>query len=151
MLRINCSEDNLECSRIQSLHHLLEVDYHDEEDWSVSLTLNSQRANILVVQYQSKFFFQKVQFLWMSWQKYVFVVLLWPLIGLQKHVHSISTHSLRTAFLRFPARCRPACCCSSLWPTYSRHEQFWPTSENGPCSETRFWFPLHIQLICNRL
>ena len=42
--------------RIQSLHHLLEVESHDEEDWSVSLTLKSQRVNILVVQYQSKFF-----------------------------------------------------------------------------------------------
>ena len=29
-------------SRIQSLHHLLEVDYHDEEDWSVSSTLKSR-------------------------------------------------------------------------------------------------------------
>ena len=28
----NISEDNLLISRIQSLHHLLEVDYHDEEE-----------------------------------------------------------------------------------------------------------------------
>ena len=41
------------------------------------------------------------------------VVLLWPLIGLQKHVHSIFTRSLRTAFLSFPARCRFAPCYSS--------------------------------------
>ena len=52
----NGSEDNLLFSRIQSLHHLLGVDYHDEEDGLVSLTLKSQRANILVIQYQSKFF-----------------------------------------------------------------------------------------------
>ena len=37
-----------------------ELDYHDEEDWSVSSTLNNRRANILVVQYQSKFSHQKV-------------------------------------------------------------------------------------------
>ena len=48
----------------------------------------------------------------MSWQNRVFVVLLWPLIGLQ------------TAFLRFPARCRLGPCCSSLWPTCSSLEKF---------------------------
>ena len=69
----------------------------------------------------------------MSWQKYVLVVLLWPLIGLQNHLQSILTQSLRTAFLRFPARCRLGPCCSSLWPTYSIHEKFWPTSENCLC------------------
>ena len=63
-------------SRIQSLHHLLEVDYHDEEGWSVSSTLDNRWTNNLVVQYRSTFFPKWVQFLWMSWQKYVFVVLL---------------------------------------------------------------------------
>ena len=43
-------------SRIQSLHHLLEVDYHDEEEWSVSSTLDNRWKNNLVVQYRSKFF-----------------------------------------------------------------------------------------------
>ena len=33
----NDSEDNLSFSRIQSLHHLLEVDYHDEEEYSIFL------------------------------------------------------------------------------------------------------------------
>ena len=33
------SEDNLLISRIQSLHLLLEVDDHDEEEYSVVLTL----------------------------------------------------------------------------------------------------------------
>ena len=130
----NGSEDNLLFSRIQSLHHLLEVVYHDEE-WSVASTLDKRWANNLLVQYQSKFFPQQVQFLWTSWQKYVLVVLLWPLIGLQNHLHSILTHSLRTAFLRFPAHCRLVHCCPiKLWPTYSSHEKFWPTSENCPCS-----------------
>ena len=58
----------------------------------------------------------------MSCQKIVLVVLLWPLIVSQKHAHSILTNSLLAAFLRLPARCRPVCCCSSLWPTYSRRE-----------------------------
>ena len=37
----NDPEKNLLFSRIQSLHHLLEVDNHDEEDWSVSSYQNS--------------------------------------------------------------------------------------------------------------
>ena len=65
----NISEDNLLISRIQSLHHLLEVDHHDEEEWSVASTLDNRWANNLVVQNRSKFFPQWVQFLWMSWQK----------------------------------------------------------------------------------
>ena len=52
----NDSEDDLFISRIQSLHHLLEVDYHDEEEWSVASTLDHQWRNNLVVQYQSIFF-----------------------------------------------------------------------------------------------
>ena len=130
----NDSEDNLLFFRIQSLQRLLKVDSHDEEDWPVSLTLNNRWANNLVVQYRSKLFPQEEKFVWMSWQKYVFVVLIWPFIGLQNHPHSILTHILRTAFLRFPARCCSPYCCSSPWPTYSSHEKFWHTSENGPCS-----------------
>ena len=65
------SEDNLSISRIQSLHHLLEVDYHDEEECSIVSKLDNRWTNNLVVQYRSKFFLQWVQFLWMSWQKYV--------------------------------------------------------------------------------
>ena len=57
--------------------------------------------------------------------------LLWPLIGLQNHPHSILTHILRTALLRFPARC-----CSNSWPTCLSHEKFWPTSEKCLCSWT---------------
>ena len=58
----NDSEDNLLNSRIQSLHRLLEVDSHGEEDWSVSSTLSDWWANNLVVQYQSKFFPNKYGF-----------------------------------------------------------------------------------------
>ena len=38
----NGSEDNPLISRLQSLHHLLEADYHDEEEYSVVLTLGKQ-------------------------------------------------------------------------------------------------------------
>ena len=38
------------------------------------------------------------------------MVLLQPLIGLQNHLHSISTHSLRTELLKLPARCRLGPC-----------------------------------------
>ena len=121
----NRSEDIPLFSRIQSLHHLLEVDDHDEEEYSVVLTLGNRLANNLLAQHQSTFFPRRVKFLWMGWQEYVFVVLLKPLIGLQKHVHSISTQNLRIASQRFPARCcRSPCCCSSPWPTYSSHEKF---------------------------
>ena len=37
----NGSEDNLLISRIQSLHHLLEVDYLDGEECSVASTLDN--------------------------------------------------------------------------------------------------------------
>ena len=68
------------------------------------------------------------------------------LIGLQKQVNSSSTQILRTAFLRFPARC-----CSSSWPICLSHEKLWPRSENCLCSQTKFWFPLRIHLAGNRL
>ena len=41
----NRSEDNLLISRIQSLHLLLEVDDHDEEEHSVVLTLGKRWVN----------------------------------------------------------------------------------------------------------
>ena len=50
------SEDCLCFSRIQSLHRLLGVDFHDEEDESISLTLYNRRLNILLVQHRSEFF-----------------------------------------------------------------------------------------------
>ena len=52
----NDPDDCLSFSRIQSLHHLLEVDFHDEEDGSISSTLHNRRANIFLVQHRSKFF-----------------------------------------------------------------------------------------------
>ena len=39
------TEDNPLVSRIQSLHLLLEVDDHDEEEYSVILTLGKRQAN----------------------------------------------------------------------------------------------------------
>ena len=57
------SEDSPLISRIQSLHHFLEVDDHDEEDWSISSTLHNRRLNIFLVQYRSKFFHEYEKFL----------------------------------------------------------------------------------------
>ena len=91
----NVSEDCLWFSRIQSLHHFLWVDFHDEEDESISSTLHNRRLNILLVQHRSKFFPQEEKFLWMSWQNLVFVVLLRPLIGMQNPSHPILTHIIR--------------------------------------------------------
>ena len=70
----NRSEDTPSISRIQSLHHLLEVDHHDEEEYSVVLTLGKQLSINLLAQHQSTFFPRWVKFLWMSRQEYVFVV-----------------------------------------------------------------------------
>ena len=50
------SEDIPLFSRIQSLHHLLEVDDHDEEEYSVVLTPSKRYANNFLAQYQSKIF-----------------------------------------------------------------------------------------------
>ena len=50
------SEDNLLFSRIQSLHLLLELDHHDEEEYSVVVTLGKRLENILLAQHQSKIF-----------------------------------------------------------------------------------------------
>ena len=50
------SEDNLLVSTIQSLHLLFEVDDHDEEEYSVVLTLGKRQTNKFLAQYQSKFF-----------------------------------------------------------------------------------------------
>ena len=69
-------EDNPLISRIQSLHLLLEVDHHDEEEHSVVLTLGKRWANNLLAKYQSKFFPRWVWFLYLSRQKYGYVILL---------------------------------------------------------------------------
>ena len=42
------SEDIPLISRIQSLHHLLEVDDHDEEEYSIVLTLGERLMNNLL-------------------------------------------------------------------------------------------------------
>ena len=52
----NRSEDNPLISRIQSLHHLLEVDDNDEEEYSVIVTLEKRHANQFLAQHQSKIF-----------------------------------------------------------------------------------------------
>ena len=50
-------------SRIQPFHRLLEVDDHDEEEYSIVLTLGKRLANNLLAQYQSTFFHRWVEFL----------------------------------------------------------------------------------------
>ena len=57
------SEDNLSISRIQWLHHLLELDEHYEAEYSVVLKLGKRMANNLLAQYQSTFFLRWVKFL----------------------------------------------------------------------------------------
>ena len=70
------SEDNPLVYRVQSIHLLFEVGHHDAEEYSVVLTLGRRFANKLLPLHQSKIFHRQVQFLQMSRQKYVFVILL---------------------------------------------------------------------------
>ena len=62
-----------------------------------------------------------------------------------------SLQILPSSFQRSPARCRRTLCRSNLWPTFSIHEKFWPTSESCLCSQIQFWFPLHVHLANNWL
>ena len=50
-------------TRIQSLHLLLDVDDHDEEEYSVVLTLGKRWTNKFLAQYQSKIFHRLEKFL----------------------------------------------------------------------------------------
>ena len=93
-------------SRNEPLHLLLDaLVVNDKEDRLLSSIPHNRRENISLIQYRSSSFFQWERFLVKSQQVLFFVVLLWPLIGMQNHSHLISTHILRTALLRFPARC----------------------------------------------
>ena len=58
-----CSEDHLSVSRIRSLHLLLEVILRAEEECLVFLPLGTLDRIQLLVQYQSIFFHEYVQFL----------------------------------------------------------------------------------------
>ena len=49
------SEDIPLLSRIQSLHRFLEVDDHDEEEYSVVVTLGNRLEDNLLAQHQSTF------------------------------------------------------------------------------------------------
>ena len=116
----NVSDDSLKLSRIEPLHHLLDVlDFHVEEDEPISSIFHNRRANIPLVQHRSKFFSQWELFLENSRPVLFFVVLLWLLIGMQNLSHPISTHILRAELLKVPARC-----CSNSSQTCLIHEKF---------------------------
>ena len=130
----NRSEDNPLISRIQSLHLLLEVDHHDDEEYSVVLTLGTWRI-IFWLNISSRSFTDRYSFCrWVgrstsSW----FCFSLWS--DSQKQVHSFSTQNLQTASQRFPARCcRPPC-----W-SYVRDQlvQAMRNSENCLCLQIQF-------------
>ena len=96
------------CLSNQSLHHCLEVDFHDEEDGSPNKCSSCGWPD-------------RISFLW-------FCFGLWSACKITC-IHPFLTHILRTAFLRLPARCF-----SNSWPTCFSHEKFWPMSENCLCS-----------------
>ena len=73
------------------------------------------------------------------------------LIASQKQIHSLSTHNLRTVFQRFPSRCRPAPCSSSLWPICSKplemiHEWEWPLFKDSILISTPY-LPCRQQVV----
>ena len=70
------SEDNFLILQNSIAPSSLEVDHHDEEEYSVVLTLGKRYPKKFLALHQSKIFHRSVQFLWMGWQEYVFVVLL---------------------------------------------------------------------------
>ena len=106
----NDPEDYLLFSRIQSLHHCLEVDFHDEEDESVSSTLCKS---------ESEYFPGSTSVQVLSPIGKVLVDELAESRGFAlafdrlAKSHAFNFNGLRTAFLRFPARCRLGPCCSS--------------------------------------
>ena len=65
----------------------------------------------------------------MSRENLVFVVLLWPLIGLQNHLHSIFNAQSSNCISEVSCSLSSCSLFSSSWPIYSSHEKFWPTSE----------------------
>ena len=103
-------------------------------DWMFSWFNNSPT---FPNRYRSCGWADRILFLWLCFG-------LWS--GCKMQLHSILTHILRTAFLRFPARCRLGPCRWTPWPTYSSHEKFWPMSENCLCLQIQFWLLLHIYL-----
>ena len=74
------------------VHHFLEVDFHDEEDESISsILLQSEKEYYPWFNIGPSSFPNRYSSCGGTWQNLLFVVLLWPLIGLQNHLHSILT------------------------------------------------------------
>ena len=116
-----CSEDNLYTPEIQWLH-LLEVDDHDVEEYSVVFTMGKRLANNLLA--------QKVHFLSPTGKVLVDELAWLRLCGFDLALIRVATQHLRTASHWLPANCcRSLGCCWSPWPTYSSHENLWPTRE----------------------
>ena len=113
------SEDFPSFSRNELLHLLLDaLVVNDEEDLLHSSIRHNRRKNISLVQCQSNSFSQWELFMEKSRQVLFFVVLLWPLIGMQNLLHSGLTHILRADRLEFMFHC------SNSSQTYLIHEKY---------------------------
>ena len=142
------SGDFLWFSRIQSLHRCLEVDFHDEEDELISSTLHNRRKNIFPGSTSVQVLFPIRNCSWGRASRFLFfVVLLWPLIGMQNLSHPVLTHILRSWTSGIH--------CSLLFKfitnLYLIHEKFWLRSEYCLCSKTQFWAQLHTYHASNWL
>ena len=129
---------NLYTPEIQWLH-LLEVDDHDVEEYSNVFTMGKRLANNLLA--------QKVHFLSptgkvlvdeLAWLRLCGFDLASIRLDKSKYIR-FQRNILRTASHWLPANCcRSLCCCWSPWPTYSSHENLWPTIENWICKQRPF-------------
>ena len=142
------TEDNLLISRIRSLHHLLEVDDHDEEEHSVVLTLGNRLENNLLAQHQSTFFHRWVKFLWWAGKS----TSLWFCFGLWS--------ARKSKYIRFQRTIVELHLGGSLLVVVvllvvaqfrdqliqAMRNSSDPTSENCLCLQIQFWLPLHINL-----
>ena len=77
---------------------------HDEEDEPIFSTLHNRKLDIFLVQHRSKFFFPIGMFL-VEGRKSTRLGGFALAFGMQNHSHPISTHDVRIALLKFPARC----------------------------------------------
>ena len=132
-----CSEDHLSVSRIQSLHHLLEVDYHHEEECSVALRHWIVGGRIILwFNIGPRSFPNGHSFCGWAGRD----TSLWFCFSLLSARKSTCFRFQRKNFelhlWGFLLVVVPAPSCSSSWWAYSSHEKFWLTSENGPCSQT---------------
>ena len=125
----------LNCSVVFSLYCLRvskKIDYFLRN-------LVRRERRFLLVQYQSTSFLSLEWYSVNNHQVLFFVVLLSPLIWLQRPSQLIVTLVLQVDLQELLR-----CCSLNQSRIYLIHEKFWPRTENYLCSKTRFWLQFHV-------